>query len=72
MVHPLVEVAEYKARYMMLASGEPTERLERVAKAAKALAESALEMARTNVYPLNQCVGVIDQALGALLKRKLG
>ena len=59
---------EYKARYMMLASGEPTERLERVAKAARAIAASDLEMARTSQYPLCECVDVIDQALHAALK----
>lgn len=72
MSHPLLEAEEYKARYMMLASGESTERLERVARAARALADSAIELARTNGYPLHECIDLIDDALYVSLKRKLG
>ena len=72
MSHPLLEAEEYKARYMLLASGEPIERLERVAKAAKSLVDSALEMARTSPYPLHECIDLIDDALSVSLKRKLG
>ena len=63
MSHPALEAEEYKARYMMLASGEPTERLERVAEAARILTDRALEMARTSAYSLHECIDVINHAL---------
>ena len=69
MSHPLLKAEEYKARYLMLASGEPTERLERVVKAAKSLADSAREMACTSQYPLHECIALIDDALHVSLKR---
>ena len=67
MSYPALEAEEYKARYMLLASGEPTERLERVAKVAKSLVDSALVMARTTRYPLCECIESIDCALHAAL-----